>query len=263
MAICSAMWSAARGTHVGLEAAQPPPVVGPLLGVAGRDLGRRLARRRGRPLQLVLALVGVGDEVAHVGDVGDVGDLVPGGQQHPAQEVGHQLAAHVAEGLGGVDGGAAGVDADLPRLERHQGRDLPGAGVVEPEVLQPGGHHVRSHPPIMADGPARPTRGSPPTPGPPRTVRPSSVPTTGKGRHSCTKNGPPRCDRPVLGTHDRGRPPPPYQGRSLAASRLDGATWSAAVEGGDLAGGHAGDGAEVAGEVGLVGVAQLGGQVGQ
>ena len=41
----------------------------------------------------------VGDEVADVGDVGDVGDVVARGQQHPAQQVGEQLAAHVAEVL--------------------------------------------------------------------------------------------------------------------------------------------------------------------
>ena len=64
------------GHHVGLEAAEPPTVAGPLLGPVRGDLlgGAALALAAG--LDLVVALVGVAGEVAHVGDVGDVGDLV-------------------------------------------------------------------------------------------------------------------------------------------------------------------------------------------
>ena len=140
--------------EVGLEAAQPTAVVGPLLGVELGDLRRRLAGRCGGLLHLVVTLVGIGHEVTDVGDVRDVGDVVAGRDEHPAQEVGEQLAAHVAEVLQGVDGGTARVDADLGRVQRLEPLHLAGARVVEAELLEPGGRPRRrgfGHPGIMAD----------------------------------------------------------------------------------------------------------------
>ena len=71
------------GQHVGLEAAEPGPVVGPLLRVEGGDLGGGLPGGGRRLLHLVLALVGVGHEVADVGDVGDERDVVARRQRAP------------------------------------------------------------------------------------------------------------------------------------------------------------------------------------
>ena len=127
-----------RRADVRLEAAEAGPVGGPLLGVEGGDLRGGLARRRRRLLHLVVALVGVADEVADVGDVGDEGDVVGRRHQHPAEEVRDDLAAHVAEVLRRVDGRPAGVDADLRRRERRERPDRSGAGVVEAQGLEAG-----------------------------------------------------------------------------------------------------------------------------
>jgi hypothetical protein len=145
--------------HVRLQAPEPAAVVLPLARVGGRDLGRRLAGGGGRRLDLVVALVGVGHQVAHVGDVDDVGDLVASRQEHPTQQVWrHDLAAHVAERLWRVDGGSARVDPHPRRLQRLEPHERPGARVVEPQLLQAGRRRAVGHPPIMAD------RLPPPTP---------------------------------------------------------------------------------------------------
>ena len=55
-----------------------------------RDLLCRLPRLSGGRLHLVLALVGVGDEMAHIGDVDDVGDVEALGDQEALEQVGEE-----------------------------------------------------------------------------------------------------------------------------------------------------------------------------
>ncbi len=181
---------------VGLEAAQATSVVGPLLRVAGRDVGRRLAGGGGRLLHLVVALVGVGDEVADVGDVGDEGDLVARPRSAPGA------------GGPGTAGGACcrGAGARRPSDRTCRCRPCP----------RPAARRAGSHGCGCRGG------GSPPAPA-----------------------GRPRRSSP---DHGRSTPGP------LSASALVG-------EGDQLAGGHAGHGADVAGHVGLVGVAEVGGHL--
>src|SRR5699024_7205410 len=116
------------------EAAEPRPIVPPLLGPTTGDLLDAHPFTAGRGLHLVLALVGIAPEVADVGDVGDVGDLEPRGEQHPPQEIRGELTAHVAEMLGSVDRGTAGVHPDPSLLERFEGGDSTATGVVELQV---------------------------------------------------------------------------------------------------------------------------------
>ncbi len=109
------------------------------VGVHLRDLPRRLAGAARALLHLVLAGVGVGRQVADVGDVHHVPDAVAVPLEHALQQVLEQERAEVADVLVVVDGRAAGVEADfaggLQRLERAQG-----ARVVVVEVQ--GGRHA-------------------------------------------------------------------------------------------------------------------------
>ena len=142
------------GDEVGFEAAEPAAVGRPLLCVERGDLARRLTRGRGGELHLVVGVVAIRHEVADVGDVGDVRDLVARRDQHPTQEVREQLAAHVAQRLGRVDGGTARVDPDLGCIEWHERLQPARPRVVEPDLLEPGCRRVGGHPPIIADQPA-------------------------------------------------------------------------------------------------------------
>ncbi len=135
---------------VGLQAAETAPIGFPLGRVALGDLGRRLPRSGRRRLQLVVALVGVRDEVAHVGDVGDEGDLVAAGQQHAAQQIREELAAHVAQVLRRVDRGSTRVDRDGRRSQRGEGHQRSRSRVVQPQLLE-ARRRGFGHTSIMAD----------------------------------------------------------------------------------------------------------------
>jgi hypothetical protein len=75
------------------------------------DVRHRPGLPGGRHLELVLAGVGVGHRVAHVGDVDDVPDTDPLPAQGAAERVGEHVRAHVAQVREVVHGGPAAVQA--------------------------------------------------------------------------------------------------------------------------------------------------------
>ena len=96
------------------------------VGVELRDLPRRLAGAPRALLHLVLAGVGVGREVADVGDVHHVADAIAVPAQHALQHVLEQERAEVADVLVVVDGRPAGVQADRcrPAASGSNGRSV-------------------------------------------------------------------------------------------------------------------------------------------
>ena len=91
------------------------------LGEFGRHLPGGAGGLAGGALQLVLARIGVGGEVAHVGDVDDVVHLVTQPPESLLQNVGKNIAAEVADVRRGVHGRTAGVDSHPARRERPEG----------------------------------------------------------------------------------------------------------------------------------------------
>ena len=91
------------------------------------DAAALLGRRH---LELVLAGVGVGYRVAHVGDVDDVPDrdLLPA--QGATERVGEHVGPHVAQVREVVDGRAAAVQAD-DIGGRHEVLELPSERVID------------------------------------------------------------------------------------------------------------------------------------
>lgn len=81
--------------------------------------------------ELVFAFVGVGDEMADVGDVHDVVDCEARGLKGAAEGVAKDGVAEVADVVVIVDGGAAGVEGDFAGFLRLEVFDLAGEGVVE------------------------------------------------------------------------------------------------------------------------------------
>ncbi len=87
------------------------------LGVVAGDVLHRTPLEAGRLFDLVLALVGVLDQVPDVGDVDDVADVDAPPAQCPLERVGHHVRPHVAEVLVGVHGRPARVQPHVARLE--------------------------------------------------------------------------------------------------------------------------------------------------
>ncbi len=106
--------------HVGHERA----------GVEVGDVRDRPPLLRRRDLELVLAGVGVGDRVAHVGDVDDVPDRDVLPAQGAAERVGEHVGPHVAQVREVVDGRAAAVQADDVG-GRHEVLELPSERVID------------------------------------------------------------------------------------------------------------------------------------
>lgn len=86
-AICSGMCSVARHKTSGSRIAQP------LLGVLCRDLQGVLPGLGSRYFHLVVTVVGVAHQVAHVRHVDDVGHLEALFLQGTSQQVGEQVGA--------------------------------------------------------------------------------------------------------------------------------------------------------------------------
>ena len=74
------------------------------------------------------------DLVVHVGDVHDPRHAQALEEQHAAQQVGKDEGAEVAHVGGGVDGRAAGVHADVSRLERLERLQAATEGVAEAQA---------------------------------------------------------------------------------------------------------------------------------
>ena len=110
-------------------------------GIELRDFPRGLAGAPRTLFHLVLAGVGVGSEMAHVGDVHDVRNLVAVPFQHSPEQIFEQEGAEVPDVLVVVDGRAAGVEAGRTGLERLEAAQAAGIVVVELER----GWHGRLH----------------------------------------------------------------------------------------------------------------------
>src|SRR5437762_2238480 len=110
-------------------------------GIELRDLPRGLAGAPRTLFHLVLAGVGVGGEMAHVGDVHDVRNVIAVPFQHPPEQVLEQESAEVADVLVVVNRRAAGVEPDRTGLECLEAAQAARIVVVELER----GWHVRSH----------------------------------------------------------------------------------------------------------------------
>ena len=95
------------------------------------DLLRRPLLQPGADQHLVLAAIEVVlGQVADVGDVHHLPDVVAAVLEDAAEEVGEQERAQVADVHVAVHGGAAGIDAHAPGLERPELFLAPGQRVV-------------------------------------------------------------------------------------------------------------------------------------
>ena len=114
----------ARGRlhHVGPLDVQLPAVLKERVSVILGNFHNGLVLPAGALEHLVLALVGIAGQVAHVGDVHDPVDAVPGVAQVLLQHVLHDIAAEVADVGKVVHRGAAGVHLHM-------------AGGMGPELL--------------------------------------------------------------------------------------------------------------------------------
>ena len=104
------------------------------VGVEGGDIHHRTPLAGRRDLQLVLAGVGVGDRVPHVGDVHDVLHRDAPPAERAAQRIGEHVRAHVAQVRERVHGRPAAVHAG-----HFGGGDEvlkpPAQGVVQPQLM--------------------------------------------------------------------------------------------------------------------------------
>ena len=101
------------------------------VGVEPGDLQHALVLPLGALDHLVLAGVGVGGQVAHVGDVHHPRHVVPGVAQQLLQGVLHDVAAQVADVGEVVHRGAAGVHGHSARLVGDELLLLVAGGIVE------------------------------------------------------------------------------------------------------------------------------------
>ena len=117
--------------HVGTLDVQLPAVGEEGVGVVLGDLHDGLVLPLGALEHLVLALVGVGGQVPHVGDVHDAVHVVSGVAQVLLQHVLHDVGAQVADVGEMVHGGAAGVHLHMPRRVGLELLFLVGSGIIQ------------------------------------------------------------------------------------------------------------------------------------
>jgi len=110
-----------------------PHVLEKGLRVEARDLPGAFAGAAGALLHLVLAFVGVGDEMPDVGDVHHVQHAIPVPLEHALEHVLEQEGAEVADVLVVVDRRTAGVHPDRAGLERREVAQAARVVVVELE----------------------------------------------------------------------------------------------------------------------------------
>src|SRR3546814_2788612 len=88
-----------------------------------RDVPDTLGLRAGSCLHLVIARVGVGGQMANIGDVDDMGDIVTLPHQRPAQGVSEDIGAQVAKMSIIINRRSAAIDAHMAgrngRSEEH------------------------------------------------------------------------------------------------------------------------------------------------
>ena len=109
---------------------QPGRVLEEGLFIEPGDLFRGLAFSSRALFEFVLAGIFIAGEMPDVGDVHHVLDLVVEILHDPAEHVGEDIGAEIADVGVHVHGRAAGVDADLARYERHELVFPPCKGVV-------------------------------------------------------------------------------------------------------------------------------------
>ena len=106
------------------------------------DIPGGLARLRRHLLHLVLARIGVGGQVADIGDVDHVSQPVALELQRPPQRIGKDIGPHVADVLVVVDRRPARIDPRLMRVDGLEGLQLAGQAVEQAKV----GHGPRPYP---------------------------------------------------------------------------------------------------------------------
>ena len=90
------------------------------IGIIFGDIPRRLAGLRRCLFHLVIAGIGIGGQMADIGDIDDMGEPVALPAQRPAQQIGENIGAHIADMLIIIDGRAAGIDPRLARMDRDE-----------------------------------------------------------------------------------------------------------------------------------------------
>src|SRR3546814_1766216 len=83
------------------------------------DVPDTLGLRAGSCLHLVIARVGIGRQMANIGDVDDMGDIVTLPHQRPAQGVSEDIGAQVAKMSIIINRRSAAIDAHTARSEEH------------------------------------------------------------------------------------------------------------------------------------------------
>jgi hypothetical protein len=123
----------------GLQQIQRAPVVHERFCVALRDGPRRFARALAAYFHLVLALVGVGDKMADIGDIHDMPDVVAVQCQHASQHVLENICSKIPDMRMVVHRGAAAVQTDVIRVN---GREL--ARRARPGIVKNERHVISS-----------------------------------------------------------------------------------------------------------------------
>ena len=101
------------------------------IGVELGDLHDGLMLTLGALEHLVLALVGIGGQVAHIGDVHDAVHIIPGIAQVLLQHVLHDVAAEVSDVGKVIHRGAAGVHLHMARGVGLELLFLVGGGIIQ------------------------------------------------------------------------------------------------------------------------------------
>ena len=117
--------------HVGVLDVQLLAVGKEGIGIKLGDLHHGLVLPLGPLEHLVLAGVGVGGQVSHVGDVHDAGDVIARIAEQLLQHVLHDIAAQIADVSKVVHCGAAGVHGHLARLMGDKLLLGVGCGIVD------------------------------------------------------------------------------------------------------------------------------------
>ena len=106
-------------------------------------VGRQRAKRRNilmkaadrifaQPANINLAFSRACDDlVIHIGDIAHIGNLVEPVAQQPHQHVEHHDRARIANMDAVIDGGAAGIYADIFWIKRGKGRLFAGQGIIQ------------------------------------------------------------------------------------------------------------------------------------
>ena len=99
---------------------EPRQIALEILLVEAGDVPRVLALARRRFLHLIVARVGIGRQMADIGDVDDVVEFIALMTQHAAEGIGEDIGAHVADMLVIIDRRPAAIDARFAALERAE-----------------------------------------------------------------------------------------------------------------------------------------------